>query len=99
MTRYAYLAILLLSFAGVAFVIRRFGLKVDSRLVLRAVALTVPVFLLVDAIGAARGWFFSNPRLNIAIFPPGVSLEEPVLLAFLTFLSITLRRALARRPE
>ena len=99
MTRYAYLAILLLSFGGVAYVIRRFGLKVDSRLVLPAVALTVPVFLLVDTIGAARGWFFSNPQLNIAIFPPGISLEEPVLLAFLAFLSIVLRQALARRPE
>ena len=99
MTRYAYLAILLLSFAGVAFVIRRFRLKVDLWLVLPAVALTVPVFLLVDAIGAARGWFFSNPQLNIAIFPPGISLEEPVLLAFLAFLSIALRQALARRPE
>ena len=97
--RFAYLAVLLFSVAGVAFMVRRFHLKVDSRMVLRAAALTLPVFLLVDAIGAARGWFFSNPQLSIAIVPPGISLEEPVLLAFLAFLSIALRQALARRPE
>jgi hypothetical protein len=95
-TRYAYLAVLLLSVAGVAFVVRRFGLKVDSRLVVRAVALTVPLFLVVDAIGAARGWFFSNPSLSIAIFSPGISLEEPLLLGFLAFLSIVLYQALAK---
>ena len=95
----AYLAVLLFSVAGVAVVVRRFHLKVDSGHVLRAVALTVPVFLLVDAIGAARGWFFSSPSLNIAIFPPGISLEEPVLLAFLAFLSIVLRQALARQRD
>lgn len=94
--RFAYLTVLLLSVAGVVFVVRRFHLNVDSRLALRAVALTVPLFLVVDAIGAARGWFFSNPSLNIAIFPPGISIEEPILLGFLAFLSIVLYRALAR---
>jgi hypothetical protein len=95
--RFAYLAVLLFSVAGIAFAARHFRLKVDLRLVLRAVALTVPVFLLVDGIGAARGWFFSNPSLNVAIFPPGISLEEPILLGFLAFLSIVLHQAIARR--
>ena len=64
MTRYAYLAILLLSFAGVAFVIRRFGLKVDSRLVLPAVALTTPVVLSFDAVGSGRAMAYACPPLT-----------------------------------
>jgi hypothetical protein len=62
----------------------------------RTVLITVPLFLGFDAVGAARGWFASSPRLNSAIVPPGIPLEEPVLLFFLTLVSVSLWRASRR---
>ncbi len=96
LTRYAYLAALALSASGVVLLDRRLRLGAAGTRLLRAVAVTVPVFLGLDAVGAARGWFSSNPALNAAIFPPGISLEEPLLLAFLVLLSVVLWRAAVR---
>jgi hypothetical protein len=96
MTRYLYLATITLSTAGVLFLGRRLGLGASGPRLLRAVAVTVAVFLAIDALGAARGWFRSDPHLNLAILPPGISIEEPFLLAFLVLVSITLWRGASR---
>ena len=96
LTRFVYLSAIALSATGVAVSARRLRLDVSGHRLLRAVALTVPVFLVLDATGAARGWFRSNPDLNVAIVPPGISVEEPLLLSFLVLLSIALWRAAGR---
>ena len=95
-TRYIYLAAILFSAAGVLVVDRRFRLGAFGPRLVPAVALTVPVFLVIDAVGAARGWFSSDPRLSVAILPPGISFEEPFLLTFLVLLSIVLWRGAGR---
>ena len=96
LARFVYLSAIALSASGVALAARRLRLDVCGHRLLRAAAITVPVFLLLDAAGAARGWFRSNPDLNVAIVPPGISLEEPLLLSFLVLLSIVLWRAAGR---
>lgn len=96
MTRYIYVAAILFSAAGVLVLDRRFRLGVIGPRLARAAAITVPVFLAVDAIGAARGWFTSDPRLSVAIVPPGISFEEPFLLTFLVVLSVVLWRGAGR---
>ena len=96
MTRYLYLATILVSAAGVLFLDRRFRLGAFGPRLLRAVAVAVPAFLAIDGLGAARGWFRSDPRLSVAILPPGISLEEPLLLAFLVLVAIALWRGANR---
>ena len=96
-TRFVYLSAIALSATGVALAARRLRLGVAAHRLLRAAAVTVPVFLVLDAIGAARGWFRSSPDLNVAILPPGISLEEPLLLSFLVLLSVVLWRIAGRR--
>jgi hypothetical protein len=96
LTRFVYLAAIALSATGVAMAARRLHLDMAGHRLLRAMAVTVPIFLALDAAGAARGWFRSNPALNLAIVPPGISLEEPLLLAFLVLLSVVLWRAAGR---
>ena len=96
LSRFVYLLAIALSAAGVLVLDRRLRLgSVGSRL-FRAVAVTVPVCLCFDGIGAARGWFHSSPALNIAFVPPGISVEEPLLLSFLVLLSVVLWRAAGR---
>ena len=95
-TRFAYLLTIAFSASGVVLLDRRLGLGSFGKRMLRAVAVTVPAFLCFDAAGAARGWFHSSAALNIAIFPPGISLEEPLLLSFLVLLSVVLWRAAGR---
>ncbi|MGC8633454.1 MAG: hypothetical protein ACP5VP_02105 [Candidatus Limnocylindrales bacterium] len=96
--RFAYLAVLLVSLAGVATLDRRLGAGITSAAVrgrlLFTVAATLVPFLAFDALGAARGWFASDPARVILVVPPGVPLEEPVLLAFLAVLSAALFAAL-----
>jgi hypothetical protein len=92
MIRFAYLTALALGWAGLLLLDRRLRLGVAGARLARAIALTVPPLLVFDAVGAARGWFASSPRLNSLIVVPGIPLEEPVLLAFLTLLSIVLWR-------
>jgi hypothetical protein len=96
MMRYLYLATILFSAAGVLYLAHRLGLGPLGRPLRRAIAVTVPVFLALDAVGAWRGWFFSDPRLNAAIVPPGVSIEEPLLLTFLVIISAVLWRTASR---
>lgn len=96
MTRYIYLVAILFSAAGILFLDRRLSLGAFGPRLVRAVALTVPVFLLMDAVGAASGWFSSDPHLSVTIFPPGISFEEPFLLTFLVMLSIVLWRGAGR---
>lgn len=91
-----YMAVILVSAAGVLVLAHRFGLRVFRPRLVIAVAVTVPAFLAIDALGALRGWFRSDPHLSIAILPPGISFEEPFLLAFLVVLSIVLQRGAAQ---
>jgi lycopene cyclase domain-containing protein len=96
--RFAYLAVLLVSFAGVVALDRRLGAgvttaRVRGRLLFTIAATLVP-FLSFDAVGAARGWFASEPARVVLLVPPGIPLEEPVLLAFLAVLSAALFAAL-----
>lgn len=92
MIRFTYLVALVVSWAGVLFLDRRLRLGVAGPRLVRAIALMVPPLLVFDTVGAARGWFSSSPRLNSVIVPPGIPIEEPVLLAFLTLLSVVLWR-------
>ena len=99
MLRFAYLSVLLVGLAGVLTFDRQLVPTVFGARLTRALLITVPLFLAFDLAGSARGWFFSSPRLNTAIVPPGIPLEEPMLLGFLTILSVTLwqtARRLAR---
>lgn len=98
MTQYAYLACILVSLTGVLLLNLRLGTGVLGRQFVRSALVTVPLFLCFDLLGASRGWFASSPRLNSVIVSPGIPLEEPILLFFLTLISISLFWA-ARRIE
>ncbi|MGC8474404.1 MAG: hypothetical protein ACP5PW_08385 [Candidatus Dormibacteria bacterium] len=90
--RYLYLAALVLSWGGVLWLGFRMRLGMELGRLLRAMVVTVPLFLAFDAAGVMRGWFRSSPQYNVVFFPPGIPLEEPVLLGFLVLLSIFLYR-------
>lgn len=90
--RFAYLGAIAASFAAVLALDERLGTGARGRRLTRATGVTVPVFLAFDAVGAARGWFYSNPDRNSVIVPPGIPLEEPLLLAFLTLVSVVIHR-------
>jgi hypothetical protein len=88
MSRFAYLAYLALSASGMLVIGAWRGI-LDRRL-LRTLLITVPVFLIFDAFGVARGWFYTEPSLNVWILPGGISIEEVINLAFLTVVAIEL---------
>lgn len=90
--RFPYLGAIVASLAGVLALDARLGTGVRGRRLTRTIGVTVPVFLAFDAVGAARGWFFSNPERNSVIVPPGIPLEEPLLLGFLTLVSVVVHR-------
>jgi len=94
--RFIYMIALILSWAGVVFINHQLRTGVLGGRLVRAVLVTVPLFLVFDAVGASRGWFASNPHLNSVIFPPGIPLEEPILLGFLVLISITISWAVKR---
>lgn len=96
MTRALYLAAILISFIGVVTLDRALDLGIVSRRWLRTALATVALFLAFDLTGAARGWFFSSPRYNVLIVPPGIPLEEPILLTFLTLVSLALWHGVRR---
>jgi lycopene cyclase domain-containing protein len=96
MIRYLYLVAIAFSAAGVLLLDRRLRLGAFGPRLFRAVAVTVPVFLAIDGLGAARGWFRSDPNLSVSILAPGISVEEPLLLSFLVLVSITLWRGASR---
>lgn len=92
-----YLGFLLFSAVGVSLLAWRFLPGTLSRRLLAPIAAVLVVFLLLfDVIGAGRGWFASNPDWVIAIVPPGIPPEEPILLAFLALFSVVVLR-LSRR--
>jgi xanthine/uracil permease len=85
-----YLAVILVSLAGVSLLARRHLPGVMSRRLVAPVAAVLVVFLAFDVVGAARGWFASNEDWVVAYWEPGIPPEEPLLLAFLALFSIVL---------
>lgn len=96
MSHCAYLLAILLAAIGVLLLASRSRLGLRARRLVQAVVATVPLFLALDALGSARGWFRSNPDLSLGIVPPGVSVEEPFLLAFLVLVALALWLGAAR---
>jgi hypothetical protein len=88
MSRFAYLAYLVVSVSGMLAMCAWMG-TLDRRM-LRALLVTIPIFFVFDLVGVARGWFYTDPRLNVWILPGGVSVEEVINLGFLTVLSVVL---------
>jgi hypothetical protein len=91
-----YLLAILLSFVGAALIDRRLRLGLWSRATLLAIVVVEIAFLAFDVVGAAGGWFASNPAWVVAIVPPGIPPEEPLLLAFITVWAILLYRLAGR---
>lgn len=94
-----YLLAILGSLAGVGLLAARFLPGVLSRRLVPVVASVLVAFLAFDAVGAARGWFASSDAWVVAIVPPGIPPEEPLLLAFLALFSVVLIEAFRRREE
>lgn len=88
MSHLAYLAYLVMATGGMLTVC--FFRGILNRRLLRAVLVTVPLFFAFDMFGVARGWFATEPSLNVWILPGGVSIEEIIDLAFLTVLAVDL---------
>jgi hypothetical protein len=91
-----YLLAILLSFVGAALIDRRLRLGLWSRATLLAIVVVEIAFLAFDVVGAAGGWFASNPAWVVAIVPPGIPPEEPLLLAFITVWAVLLYRVAGR---
>ncbi len=91
-----YLGVIVLSYAGVALLARRFLPGTLGRGLVRATIAVLLVFLSFDALGSARGWFASSRDWVVAIVAPGIPLEEPLLLAFLALFAVVVL-GLARR--
>jgi hypothetical protein len=89
----AYLTVILVSIGGLALLARRFVPRVLGPRLGRPILAVLGVFLSVDVIGAARGWFASSDQWVVAQVPPGIPLEEPLLLAFLALFSVVLVEA------
>jgi hypothetical protein len=88
MSHVAYFAYLVIAVGAMLAEAARMGI-LDRRLV-RSLLVTVPLFFLFDLLGVARGWFYTDPSLNIWVLPGGVSVEELINLAFLTLFSVAL---------
>ena len=92
-----YLLVIVVSLVGVGLLARRFLPGVlSARLVAPVVAVLV-AFLAFDAVGSARGWFASSEAWVVALIPPGIPPEEPLLLAFLALFSVVLVEGFRRR--
>jgi len=92
-----YLAVILVSIAGVSLLARRFLPGVVSRRLAAPVVAVVVAFLAFDLVGASRGWFASNVDWVVAYVPPGIPPEEPLLLGFLALFSVVLFEGFRRR--
>ena len=88
MSHFAYLAYLVIAVGAIVAEGARMGI-LDRRLV-RSLVITVPFFFVFDLLGVARGWFSTDPSLNIWVLPGGVSLEEIINLVFLSVFSVAL---------
>ena len=101
----AYLLAILVSAAGIALIDRRWRLALwnDALATAGAVVVGVAFFLAWDAVGIAAGVFVigASPLLLGITFAPHLPLEEPVFLAFLSYLAVVVyagaRRVLERR--
>ena len=91
-----YLATILVSLAGVSLLAARLLPGTIGPRLLRTIGAVLVVFLAFDLVGAARGWFASSDRWVVAQVPPGIPLEEPLLLAFLALFAVVIVRTLAR---
>jgi len=91
-----YLLVICVSIAGVGVGARLLLPGVVSRRLARPVLAVLAVFLAFDAVGAARGWFASSLDWVVAIVPPGIPPEEPLLLGFLALFSVVLLELLRR---
>lgn len=91
-----YLAVILVSVAGVTLLARRHLPGVVSPRLARPIAAVLLVFLAFDMVGAARGWFASDERWVVGLVEPGIPPEEPLLLAFLALFSVVLLEGFAR---
>jgi hypothetical protein len=96
MAQATYLVAILVSFVGMVVIDRRWRLGVVSRRLIATIVVVEIVFLVVDLVGASRGWFASEPDRVVAIIPPGIPPEEPLLLAFLATFTIVLYRLTGR---
>ncbi|MFJ6652065.1 lycopene cyclase domain-containing protein [Microbacterium sp. NPDC091313] len=102
-----YLAALLLSFAGVLVIDLRFGIVARRApwATAGAVAIGTAFFLVWDGVGIATGVFVkgSSPLLVGIDLAPHLPVEEPVFLAFLSYLGVVswaaTLRVRARRAE
>ena len=101
MTQYAYLTALLVSLAGLATLDWRFRVAAfdQPRRALITVAVAVAVFLVWDLVGVGLGIFFIGdaPYLSGIVIAPEVPLEEVFFLVLLTYQTLLLWRAFARR--
>jgi lycopene cyclase domain-containing protein len=91
-----YLLAILGAFAGVALLDHRFQLRLARPATLAAIVVVEIAFLAFDVLGASGGWFATNSNWVVASWPPGIPLEEPLLLAFITVWAIALYRLAGR---
>lgn len=99
--RFAYLAALLVSLAGLGVLDWRYrvALFAQARRTLAAVGIGVAVFLAWDLAGVGIGIFFRGdaPYLTGAVIAPEVPVEELVFLTLLTYQALLLWLAFERR--
>ncbi len=91
-----YLVAILVSLVGAFVIDRRLRLGLWSRATAAAIVVVEVAFLLFDLLGASGGWFASSDRWVVAIVPPGIPPEEPLLLAFITVWALLLYRLAGR---
>lgn len=98
-----YLVAILISFAGIALLDARFRLAAWSRPghTAAVVAIGTVFFLVWDAVGIATGVFIKgdSPLLLGIDLAPHLPLEEPIFLAFLSYLAVVIHAAAVRRTS
>lgn len=108
-THWAYIAILVVSLAGLSIADRRWKLvffapKAGARqATLATIGLLVGFFLIWDIVGILLGIFYTNPRftLGINLLSPNLPIEEVLFLTLLVYscllIDIAARRWFNRR--
>lgn len=99
----AYLAVQLVSFAGVAVIDHRFKLaafRAPAATVL-AVTAAVALFLTWDVLGVRSGVFFRGQTdfMSGLLVAPEIPVEEIVFLAFLSYLALVCATGVTRAVE